>query len=101
MKFKIFVTRDVVAGNFSLPDLFPNEDAARRQYKTIKIREEMINDIQVWMLGEYDDELGEFSIYPQPKILGAGTDWFSVYVDPVDNDYGPSGVTMAPLGMEA
>jgi hypothetical protein len=85
MKYKIVVVRDRVADGYSIPQFVLNIGAAIRGFGDEVRRphsEERPNslnqhpeDYDLFYLGEYDDESGQFEQLDRPKQIAIGKDY--------------------------
>lgn len=83
MKLKIISTKDVIVGAFMQPFYQHNEQEALRNWSySLNMAKNNpqtavgIKDLQLWQLGEFDDETGE--IRPNLKYLGKSVDYLEV-----------------------
>lgn len=77
MKFKVFSVRDSKGGVFNAPFCKLSERDAEHDFRTLINDERSLpsqypKDFDLYLLGEYDDQTGKFSIVSQPQHLAEG-----------------------------
>lgn len=77
MILQIIALFDLKAHSFAKPFFLAHEDLAKRAFQeAAKTPGNDVNkypaDFQLYHLGKFDDSSGEFSMFPQPKLLFAG-----------------------------
>lgn len=80
MRFKVCAVKDVAIGTFSVPQFVPHTGASVRAFgdavrgpKDSPLAAHP-NDFELWYLGEYDDQSGEFDQL-KPERLARGVDF--------------------------
>lgn len=66
MKYNLYSVRDRLVG-FNAPFIMPNEDVAKRAFKQRIEKDPNAEDLELYRLGNYDDETG--IIVPEPPVM--------------------------------
>lgn len=73
MKVKLYAVKDVLVGEFMNPVPMANDEVARRSLRIAANEPSAFKDnkqdIQLWYLGEFDNETGEFK-ENKPHLVG-------------------------------
>ena len=69
----VCVAFDEVAGTYSAPMTFANDEAGKRYIQIqAKKGDPIIEDVKLYKIGEYDSETGKMSLLNEPVLLIRG-----------------------------
>lgn len=73
MKYFLFSVKDVLSGNLTTIELFPNKEVAVRWFNGLCQESKIKDDLQLFCLGCYDTKTGE--IFSDVEFIKAGADY--------------------------
>lgn len=75
---KIYAVRDVIVEKFNFPFISHNDATARRSFEqTIfdNISDSVVKDLELYAVGEFDDETCKVTMFDIPLLLARGIDY--------------------------
>lgn len=76
MNTKLYIIRDELSGAFGVPQVFPNEDFAKRWFrdfiKADRLRNDNAGDFSLWFAGDYDTKEGQIKAPKIPQLIERG-----------------------------
>lgn len=67
----IYAVKDKLVG-FGQPYTKYNEEVAKRDFKNAMINQPIKNDLELYVLGTYEDTTAEISLLQQPELIMKG-----------------------------
>lgn len=76
MEAKLYIVRDELSGSFGAPQIFPNEDFAKRWFrdfiKADRLRNDNAGDFSLWFAGDYSIKEGKITAPEIPELIERG-----------------------------